>query len=436
MHPGLSFLKNPKQSQYYDLVVNAMAGNNEYRNFFYGGAIRGGKSFVSLAILASAARWYPNSRWHVFRRDMPALLTTTIPSMERILAGDPDWEWSRQPSNYYVRYTVNDSRIYFRGEGIAHDPGLTDLLGLETNGILYEQIEELSEKLWQMAASRVGSWATVPMPCPVTLATFNPSQTWIKERIYEPYRAGTLTAPYYYMNALPSDNAFVTPEQWRAWSMLDERYRQQYIEGDWTDFGSDDGLWAFAYEAARHVAQEDMQPDPAHMLYLSFDFNRNPICCSVIQYIDSQIRVIETIKLRHSDIYALCTHILTYYPGYMYMVTGDSSGRNSTALVQNSLTYYTVIKSQLQLSDRQMRVPMSNPLLADNQVLINTLLSQYDVRINAQKAKTLIYDLRNVKMNPEGTIVKDNRANPAQQADALDTFRYYCNVFHGGVLGN
>ena len=432
----VDFNQNVKQKEYLLTAMNALDGRNDFRHLFYGGAIRGGKSFASLAILAYAAKQFPNSRWHVFRRDMPALLTTTIPSMEKVLAGDNEWRWSRHLANYYVENTISGGRIYFKGEGLAHDPELTDLLGLETNGILFEQIEELSEKLWQMGTSRVGSWYIPVMPKPITLATFNPTQTWIKERIYEPHMAGTLSAPYYYMNALPSDNAYVTSEQWDAWSRLDERYRLQYIEGDWTDFGAGDGLWAFAFETERHVATEEIEADPTQMLYLSFDFNRNPICCSVIQYIDSQIRVIETIKLRHSDIYALCTHILTYYPGYMYMVTGDSSGRNSTALVQNSLTYYTVIKSQLQLSDRQLRVPMANPLLADNQVLINTLLSQYDVRINAQKAKALIYDLRNVKMNPEGTIVKDNRANPAQQADALDTFRYYCNVFHGGVLGN
>jgi hypothetical protein len=431
----LIFENNPKQSEYLMSAKKALTGENDLRHLFYGGAIRGGKSYVSLSILVYAACKYPNSRWHVFRRDMPALLTTTIPSMEKILAGDPHWRWSRNPANYFVENMITGGRIYFKGEGLAHDPELTDLLGLETNGILFEQIEELSEKLWQMGTSRIGSWYIPDMPKPITLATFNPTQTWIKERIYEPHRAGTLTAPYYYMNALPSDNAYVTAEQWEAWSRLDERYKLQYIEGDWTDFGAGDGLWAFAFETEKHVAIEEMAGDPRQVLYLSFDFNRNPICCSVIQNIDDQIRVIETIKLKHSDIYALCAHILAYYPEYVYMVTGDSSGRNSTALVQNSLTYYTVIKSELKILDTQMRIPMANPLLADNQVLINTLLAKYDVRINAHKAKALIYDLRNVKMNPDGTLNKSNRSNPAQQADALDTFRYYCNVFHSAAIG-
>jgi len=424
---------NFKQSDYCWTAAEALQGENAYRHLFYGGAIRGGKSFASLSILAYAAAEYPGSRWHVFRRDMPALLRTTIPSMEKILQGDDDWRWSRNPANYFVENIISGGRIYFCGEGLMHDPELNDLLGLETNGILFEQIEELSEKLWQMGTSRIGSWLIPKMPKPITLATFNPTQTWIKERIYEPYREGTLEPHLYYMNALPSDNAYVTPEQWEAWSKLDERYRLQYIEGDWTDFGTD-GLWAFAFEPEKHIAKEEILADRRQYLYLSFDFNRNPICCSAIQYIDEQIRVIETIKLKNSDIYAICNHILTLYPGFMYIVTGDASGNNSSALVQNSQTYYTVIKVQLRLMQNQMQVPLSNPHLADNQVLINTLLSKYDVRINAQKARDLIYDLRNVKMNPEGTIVKTNRANPTHQADALDTFRYYCNMFHENVL--
>jgi hypothetical protein len=431
----LSFDKNLKQKEYFDLAMGALEGSNDYRHLFYGGAIRGGKSYVSLAILAMAACRYAGSRWHVFRRDMPALLTTTIPSMEKILAGLPDWRWSRHPAHYYAENTTTGSRIFFKGENLSHDPALNDLLGLETNGILYEQIEELSEGLWQMGASRLGSWYTEPMPRPVTLATFNPSQSWIRERIYEPHRRGELAAPYYYMAALPADNGYVTPDQWQAWARLDERYRLQYIEGDWTDYSARDRLWAFAYDRARHLATTEIEADPQHMLHLSFDFNRNPICCSVIQCADEQIRVIETIKLANSDIYALCTHIRARYPGYMYMITGDSSGMNSSALVQNSLNYYTVIRQELGLGAGQLQVPVSNPRLADNQVLVNAILARGDVRINAVKAGALIYDLNNVKMMADGQILKANRNDPSQQADALDTFRYYCNVYHSAALG-
>lgn len=430
------FVENIKQTDYTSAARDALIGRNPYRHFFYGGAIRGGKTFASLAILVYAAKQYPGSRWHIFRRDMPALQATTIPSMEKLLADDPNWSWNRDKSNYFVENLKNGSRIFFRGEGLAHDPELTDLLGLETNGILFEQIEELSEKLFQTGCSRIGSWLIQDMPKPITLATFNPTQTWVKERIYEPWRTNTLPESFYYMNALPSDNAYVTPEQWQAWEMLESRYRQQYIDGDWTDFGSTQGRWAFAFDDEKHIARPEIHANRMFNLYLSFDFNRNPICCSVIQNINGQIRVIETIKLENSDVFAMCNYILAHYGGFVYVVTGDCTGHHHHAIAQNNMTYYTVIRTQLRITGNQFCAPYSNPRLEDNQVLVNTILAHCDVRINEHKAKGLIYDLRNVKMNPNGTIVKDNRQDPSQQADALDTFRYYCNSFHASVLKN
>ena len=196
------------------------------------------------------------------------------------------------------------------------------------------------------------------------------------------------------------------------------------------------GFGRFAFDREKHVSAEEMPADAAHMLYLSFDFNRNPICCSVIQYIDAEIRVIETIKLAHSDIHALCKHILVRYPGYVYMVTGDASGSHSSALVQDNLNYYTVIKKQL-------RLPIRGSYKCLPQILTCPTIRYSSIpfsrnmmyRINALKAQALIYDLRNVRMNAEGSIIKANRTDPTQQADALDTFRYYCNVFHGAALG-
>jgi hypothetical protein len=37
--------------------------------------------------------------------------------------------------------------------------------------------------------------------------------------------------------------------------------------------------------------------------------------------------------------------------------------------------------------------------------------------------------MENVNKRADGTIVKDNRDDPTQQSDVLDTFRYFCNNF-------
>lgn len=424
--------QNPKQELFYNTAIEAVYGLNNYRILSYGGAIRGGKSFVSLAFLFTVAKQFPNSRWHIFRSDFPALSSTTIPSAEKIISGSSNWGWNRDKSNYFCYHRKSESKIFFKAENISQDPELNNLLGLETNGILYEQVEELSEKLFNMGMSRNGSWYIPKMPKPITILTFNPTQTWVKDKIYVPYLEGKLQAPYYFLSALPKDNKFVTEEQWNAWELMADRYQKQFIEGDWTDFGSNNNLWAFAFSEAKHSGAVERNDNEVY--YLSFDFNKNPISCSVIQHYRETIHVVETVKLSNSDIYALCNYIKSIYSGALFIVTGDSTGRNTTALVKDNLNFYKVIKAELSLLDTQIQIPGVNPPLADNQVLVNSLLSNYNIIIDKDKAKHLIFDLKNVKTMPDGTIEKRNREDPTQQADALDTFRYYCNKFHGNFL--
>ena len=139
--------KNPKQGEYFYKVLESCAGKNGIRFFNYGGAVRGGKTFITLAIFAVLSKMFPGSRWHVVRKDMPVLRSTTIPSFEKIIRGSKDWKVNRNPSDYHYTHT-NGSKIFFMPENISRDPNLNDFLGLETNGIFMEQVGELSEKLW------------------------------------------------------------------------------------------------------------------------------------------------------------------------------------------------------------------------------------------------------------------------------------------------
>ena len=137
--------KNKKQEELFNEVMysiqkkqNGIEDYNKY--FFYGGAIRGGKTFCILTILTILCRMFPNSKWVVVRADMPALTTTTIPSIEKIIGTSQNWKWSRDKSNYFVKHR-NGSKIIFKGENITSDPELNDFLGLECNGFFLEQIE-------------------------------------------------------------------------------------------------------------------------------------------------------------------------------------------------------------------------------------------------------------------------------------------------------
>lgn len=169
-------------------------------------------------------------------------------------------------------------------------------------------------------------------------------------------------------------------------------------------------------------------------VYLSFDFNRNPICCSVIQDYGGVIYVLQTIKLQNSNIYRLCEYIKTAYPNCLYIVTGDASGSSGSAMVKDNLNYYRIIQRELNVSGPSIRVPSTNPSIEDNQVLVNAIFEHHKVTIDTDKAQGLIFDCKFVEMGPDGKIKKGDRNDPKQQADAMDTFRYWLNQFKKDIL--
>lgn len=199
-----------------------------------------------------------------------------------------------------------------------------------------------------------------------------------------------------------------------------------------------DNPFAWAFDKEKHIAK-DLTLDiwkgkPNNYMYLSFDFNRNPITCGLFQNIDNCIYIIKIYKLANSDIYKLCEQIKTEFGMFSFIVTGDASGRAGTAMVKDNLNYYKIIKSQLNLNDGQFKIPSVNPRIEENQVLVNSILSHYKVQIHPVNSDALIYDLLNVSMLPDGTMKKGDRNDPKQQSDSLDLFRYYLNAFHSSFI--
>ena len=132
----------------------------------------------------------------------------------------------------------------------------------------------------------------------------------------------------------------------------------------------------------------------------------------------------------------MCEYIKALYPDCAFIVTGDASGQNKTAIARDSLNYYTVIMDILGLNSMHIRVPKQNPPLHKNRMVVNAVLANYPVIIHKQDAASLTFDFRNAKCRSDGTLEKGDRDNPTQQLDALDTWRYFCNTFMRDYIVN
>jgi phage terminase large subunit len=226
------------------------------------------------------------------------------------------------------------------------------------------------------------------------------------------------------------DNPFVTEQRKAIHESLKATnfyWYKVFTLGEWGN-RLNEAPWAFAFNRQKH-AKAGLERNIGLPLFLSWDFNRNPVCCSVIQHLRDikTIRVLETIKIPNSGVDELCNMILVKYPKALYIVTGDYSGHTPTSVFKEQVTNYTMIKTKLRLSDSQIKTKV-NPSLEKNRTLVNIVLQYYGVEIDEHKAKDLIFDLENVEASADGKILKENRKDPKQQADILDTFRYLINL--------
>lgn len=185
--------------------------------------------------------------------------------------------------------------------------------------------------------------------------------------------------------------------------------------------------WAYCYDEKKHVGVVTL--DKRYEVYLSFDFNHNPITCFVSQH-HNGIRGVEQIKLPTSNIYELCDYIKATYQECMFIVTGDATGQGTSALVEDQLNYYIIIKEKLRLASAQFKVPTVNPKVKENRVVVNAVLHNRDVLLDKEKCAGLIFDLEHASCLPNGDLDKTDRKDVTKQLDALDCFRYYLNAFH------
>lgn len=418
-----------KQGNFFDQVMMAAFGDSPFRYLFYGGAIRGGKTFACLLCLIMLCRIFPGSKWYVIRKDFTRLTETTLPTMLKILGKSKNVRWNRDKSNYYVEFVKNGSRIFFAGEDYARDPDLNWLLGLECNGFFLEQVEELQEKTLEMCISRSGSWYIEPMPMPLIIGSFNPTLTWVRTRIYIPWEEGTLDAPWFFVEAKPDDNPWVTEAQWANWENMDDELFKRFIEGSW-EFSKPANVFAYAFNEKKH--HKDVQIDPDFPLYASFDFNVEPITCLMEQHDVDWIHYCKEHRLLNSDIWALTDHIIAHHPDAFFMVTGDATGQARSAISKNNRTYYQVIRQQLQISTTQVRVPRANPSVRNTRVLTNSLFAKHgNIWVNTHACPHLTLDLNGVVVDEHGDI---DKSKDKRQTHLLDCLRYNNWTWHRDFL--
>lgn len=419
-------------------------------NFFtlYGGGVRGGKTFWGLMQLFYWSQKYPGSAWLIVRKTLPTIQRTTLKDFNRILEmGLRRYLAAWNGTTMTAKWT-NGSEFLFMSENIEDDPELFRFRGLAINGALCEELNELNEATFDKIIERAGT-LIIPddpktgnkriTPPPKIIATCNPSNNWLKRRVYDPWREGKLKKGWTFVPSLLFDNphntaAYVESQK----ENMSAIKREQFIEGNW-DIVDTDNPFASSFIYTKHVGDCGI-PEKRRPLILSFDFNYNPMTCVVAQYADGEktgdkpgekwLKIFKEFRLEKSTTEKLCEAILKEYEGFYFKVTGDASGKNSNAAT-GTMHHYIVIKNKLNLQPSQLLVFSKNPGIAANREHVNWMLENFPVRVDRRFCPFLIEDLQTVEVyKTQEDVLKIDKEDETK-GHLLDGFRY---IFHAFFL--
>lgn len=268
------------------------------------------------------------------------------------------------------------------------------------------------------------------------IVIYNPisEKHWIKTTLRNPehvYYPDTTILKYTY-----HDNKFVTEQDKKTLEnlrLISENHYRIYALGE-------DGIedkqmkFAWAFDESKHTAPTDLHPEPPtfnpdEVLWLSFDFNVNPMTCGAFQYYGDVLYGLKCWKLENSNTWEMCARIKAEYPNALYLVTGDASGENLNAAFRDEMHNYRIIMQELGINSQQLRVPTRNPSIDTNQILVNAVLLNTEVILHKVYCEPLIFDLNYVEVDQKKDIIKD-RSTDKKKADFLDLFRYLCNQLY------
>lgn len=224
------FTATPAQDRFF-----AATFSGDYSVLAYGGGIRSGKSATALMLAQLLCRIYPRSRWAIVRTDLPTIKRNVLPTFSKFRV--PGFMGEVNQADSWTSTATNGSQIVFFSESIQEDPEYNRWRGLEVNGFFLEEANELQEASLNKAIERAGAWVVpglATQPPPLVVCTFNPSGGWVKRKFYDPWKAGTIAAPWYYQPATIADNPHIPAAYLDALKKLPERDYKRFVEGDWS----------------------------------------------------------------------------------------------------------------------------------------------------------------------------------------------------------
>lgn len=417
------------------------------RIVLYGGAIRGGKSYFLCLYAFTVAFKYPKSRWLFLRESMPTLKRTLLVTFNKLLdSGFRQYleSWNEQTMVVKLK---NGSEFIFMAESYDTDKELNRFRGLEINGAFIDEVNEIQEETFNKVIERSGSWFG-STGCPIKIVcTANPSQNWLKTKIYDKWKNNELPVGMAYVPAKITDNPYIPKEYLDSLDSLPRYQYEVFVEGNWDISLKMGGEFYKCFELDKHVG--NCKYDPSQPLHISFDDNVNPyLPCGVFQIFNvgggvREVRMIDEIAgvNPNNTVKAVCAEFVRRYQGHRagLFIYGDATARKDDTKMEKGYDFFKLIMGYLESYRPVLRVLGGNPSVVMRGNWLNTVLEKEIGGIKVmidESCKKMINDYINTKEDENGKKNKEIEVNSVTKVryqkvgHFLDLWEYMmCSAF-------
>jgi hypothetical protein len=198
------------------------------------GSVGTGKTDIAAFAVLTICMNFSKTRWLVIRRNISTAVRSVIPSyldMADRMNLEPKRHYRFNQQTYIMTFLKNQSEIYFIEADITKDRQGRKIKGINATGNHIDEADELEETMYITATSRKGRRNQAGQPS-ISIVTMNPNDTYLKEKYYDPYKAGTLP-PNVRVIEFDLDDSWQTEQDIEAMKTNPKWWVERYLYNNW-----------------------------------------------------------------------------------------------------------------------------------------------------------------------------------------------------------
>lgn len=401
---------------------------------FAGGGAGGGKSYLGCARQIVRRATYAGTRGFIGRESFTGLRDSTLKTYFSVLQlmGYRSGEHYTYNAQEHTVYYANGSEQHFRH--MAHmpsDPDFNRFGSTEYTDAFVDEAPEVDQRACQVLLSRLRYRHGEHGITPELLYTGNPGESWIKYAFVMDTEGTWLDLPRHRRRVLftidDNPDAQLRDSYRATLSHLDAYDRARLLLGDWSARPKLERPFAFAWDRPRHVRPCTLIAGAP--VIISIDFNLDPFCAIIAQDQGRRFAITHEVSVQGGTLEELAQRILAIVPEvHLHQYTGDRSGASRRIQTRSTASMWEDLLKVMRARERQLVLP-ANPSHRQSREDTNYVLHHHPDLVVDPGCTGTIFDLENVEVDDDLSIIKRDRSNLAQRADYLDTFRYCVNTY-------